>query len=255
MSAAMSLPTNPVSEGDIRDRLIIGLDVPSVEEARSIVTRIGDAGTFYKIGYQLAYAGGFEFARELIGQGKKVFLDLKLHDIGNTVEEGVRSVARLGATFLTVHAYPQTMRAAAEASAGTPLRVLGVTVLTSYDQADIAASGYPGTVEELVARRADQAAEAGLDGLILSPSEVAAMRRRHGGLLMVTPGIRPAGSAQGDQKRIATPAEAIRRGADHLVVGRPVTAAPDPAAAAAAIVAEIEGALRVSPAPGTLPPA
>ena len=112
MSAAMSLPTNPVPTGDIRDKLIIGLDVPSVEEARTVVERIGDAGTFYKIGYQLAYAGGFEFARELIGQGKKVFLDLKLHDIGNTVEAGVRSVARLGATFLTVHAYPQTMRAA-----------------------------------------------------------------------------------------------------------------------------------------------
>jgi orotidine-5'-phosphate decarboxylase len=240
---------------DVRDRLIVALDLADVGAARALVERLGDHVTFYKVGYQLAFSGGLDFARELAASGKKVFLDMKLHDIGNTVSQGIEAIAALGMTFVTVHAYPQTMRAAAEASAGTPLRVLGVTVLTSYDQADIAASGYPGTVEELVARRADQAAEAGLDGLILSPSEVAAMRRRHGGLLMVTPGVRPAGSAQGDQKRIATPAEAIRRGADHLVVGRPVTATPDPAAAAAAIVAEIEGALRVSPAPGTLPPA
>jgi len=143
MSAAMSLSTNPVPAGDIRDKLIIGLDVPSVEEARSVVDRIGDAGTFYKIGYQLAYAGGFEFARELIGQGKKVFLDLKLHDIGNTVEEGVRSVARLGATFLTVHAYPQTMRAAVAGKAGTDLKILAVTVLTSYDDIDLVEAAGP----------------------------------------------------------------------------------------------------------------
>src|SRR3954469_8328347 len=124
MSNGLSPSTNPASGGDIRDRLIIGLDVPGVEEARSIVTRIGDAGTFYKIGYQLAYAGGFEFARELIGEGKKVFLDLKLHDIGNTVEEGVRSIARMGVTFLTVHAYPQTMRAAVSGKAGSALKIL-----------------------------------------------------------------------------------------------------------------------------------
>ncbi|MDQ4135349.1 MAG: orotidine-5'-phosphate decarboxylase, partial [Pseudomonadota bacterium] len=144
--------------GDIRDKLIIGLDVAGVEEARALVQRIGEAGTFYKIGYQLAYAGGFDFARELIEQGKKVFLDLKLHDIGNTVEAGVRSVARLGATFLTVHAYPQTMRAAVAGKAGTDLKILAVTVLTSYDDNDLVEAGYaPTSAAELVARRAGQA--------------------------------------------------------------------------------------------------
>jgi orotidine-5'-phosphate decarboxylase len=240
---------------DVRDRLIVALDLADVSAARTLVERLGGHVTFYKVGYQLVFSGGLDFARDLAASGKKVFLDMKLHDIGNTVSRGIEAIAALGMTFVTVHAYPQTMRAAAEASAGTQLRVLGVTVLTSYDQVDIAASGYAGTVEELVARRADQAAEAGLDGLILSPSEVASVRRSHGGLLMVTPGVRPAGSAQGDQKRIATPAEAIRRGADHLVVGRPITAAPDPAAAAVAIIAEIDGALGVSPASGMSPQA
>ncbi len=244
MSAAMSLPTNPVSEGDIRDRLIIGLDVPSVEEARSIVTRIGDAGTFYKIGYQLAYAGGFEFARELIGQGKKVFLDLKLHDIGNTVEEGVRSVARLGATFLTVHAYPQTMRAAVAGKAGSDLKILAVTVLTSYDDNDLVEAGYaPVPAAELVARRAEQARDTGIDGIVCAATEAQRVRGIVGrNRLIVTPGIRPAGTEAGDQKRIVTPAEAIRLGANHLVVARPIVKAADPRAAAQAIVREIADA-------------
>src|ERR671913_420028 len=127
---------------DVRDRLIVALDLPLVGEARRVVAAIGDAASFYKIGYQLAYAGGLPFAEELIGAGKKVFLDLKLHDIANTVEEGVRSVARLGATFLTVHAYPQTMRAALAGRAGSPLKILAVTVLTSYDDQDLEDAGY-----------------------------------------------------------------------------------------------------------------
>ena len=245
MSAAMSLSTNPVPAGDIRDKLIIGLDVPSVEEARSVVDRIGDAGTFYKIGYQLAYAGGFEFARELIGQGKKVFLDLKLHDIGNTVEEGVRSVARLGATFLTVHAYPQTMRAAVAGKAGTDLKILAVTVLTSYDDNDLVEAGYaPVTAAELVARRAAQARDLNVDGIVCAATEAERVRSIVGqDRLIVTPGIRPAGAEAGDQKRIVTPAEGIRLGADHLVVARPIVKAADPRAAADAIVREIAQAL------------
>jgi orotidine-5'-phosphate decarboxylase len=241
MSAAMSLSTNPVPAGDIRDKLIIGLDVPSVEEARSVVDRIGDAGTFYKIGYQLAYAGGFEFARDLIRQGKKVFLDLKLHDIGNTVEEGVRSVARLGATFLTVHAYPQTMRAAVAGKAGTDLKILAVTVLTSYDDNDLVEAGYaPVTAAELVARRAAQARDLNVDGIVCAATEAERVRSIVGpGRLIVTPGIRPAGADAGDQKRIVTPAEGIRLGANHLVVGRPIVKAADPRAAAEAIMREI----------------
>ena len=172
MSAATSPRTDSTPAGDVRDRLIIGLDVPSVDEARGVVDRIGDAGSFYKIGYQLAYAGGFEFVRELIENGKKVFLDLKLHDIGNTVEEGVRSVARLGATLLTVHAYPQTMRAAMTGKAGSSLKILAVTVLTSYDEQDLADAGYaPGiTPAALVARRAAQARDIGIDGIVCAAS-------------------------------------------------------------------------------------
>jgi orotidine-5'-phosphate decarboxylase len=241
MSAAMSLSTNSVPAGDIRDKLIIGLDVPSVEEARSVVQRIGDAGTFYKIGYQLAYAGGLTFARELIGEGKKVFLDLKLHDIGNTVEEGVRSVARLGATFLTVHAYPQTMRAAVAGKAGSSLKILAVTVLTSYDDDDLVQAGYaPVTAAELVTRRAGQARDLGVDGIVCAAPEAERVRSVVGpDRLIVTPGIRPAGAEAGDQKRIVTPAEGIRLGADHLVVARPIVKASDPKAAAEAIVREI----------------
>ena len=237
----MSLPTNPVPEGDIRDRLIIGLDVPSVEEARALVGRIGEAGTFYKIGYQLAYAGGFELARELIGQGKKVFLDLKLHDIGNTVEEGVRSVARLGATFLTVHAYPQTMRAAVAGKAGSSLKILAVTVLTSYDDNDLVEAGYaPDSAADLVARRAGQARDLNVDGIVCAAPEAERVRAIVGpDRLIVTPGIRPAGSDAGDQKRIVTPSEGIRLGANHLVVARPILKAADPKAAAEAIVREI----------------
>ncbi len=227
-----------------RERLIVALDLPSVEAARAMVARLGDAVSFYKIGYQLAFAGGLAYAQTLAGAGKRVFLDLKLHDIGNTVREGVKSVARLGATFLTVHAYPQTMKAAVEAREG-PLRILAVTVLTSYDDADLAAAGYDFTVPELVAERAAQAHDIGVDGLVCSAEEAANLRPMVGPkMMLVTPGIRPAGAAAGDQKRIATPALAIKAGADYLVVGRPIVAAADPRAAAQAIVAEIAQAAK-----------
>ena len=229
-----------------RDRLIVALDLPSVAAAEAMVARLGDAVSFYKIGYQLAFAGGLSFAEGLARSGRQVFLDLKLHDIGNTVAKGVDSVARLGATFLTVHAYPQTMKAAVEArgqSGSSTLRILAVTVLTSYDDADLAAAGYDFTVAELVAERAAQARDIGVDGLVCSAEEAAALRPLVGrGMALVTPGIRPAGADSGDQKRIMTPAAAIAAGADYLVVGRPVVAAADPKAAAQAIIAEIAGA-------------
>jgi orotidine-5'-phosphate decarboxylase len=228
---------------DARERLIVALDLPSVEAAEDMVARLGEAVWFYKIGFQLAFAGGLPFARGLIAAGKQVFLDLKLHDIGNTVEKGVQSVAQMGATFLTVHGYPQTMKAAVEGKRGSVLRILAVTVLTSYDDADLAAAGYELSVPELAAARAAQARDTGVDGLVCSAEEAASLRSIAGpGMVLVTPGIRPAGSAGGDQKRIMTPAHAIEAGADYLVVGRPVLEARDPKAAADAIVSEIEQA-------------
>jgi len=223
-----------------RDRLIVALDVPDVELAEAMVSRLSDAVTFYKIGYQLAYAGGLPLVRELADHGKKVFLDLKLHDIGNTVARGVESVARLGASFLTVHAYPQTMKAAVEARAGADLKILAVTVLTSYDDGDLHAAGYRLGVADLVEARAQQAQVLGVDGLVCSAEEASALRKVVGHQMrLVTPGIRPAGSAAGDQKRVMTPARAIAAGADYIVVGRPVLEAADPKEAAKAIVAEI----------------
>jgi orotidine-5'-phosphate decarboxylase len=225
-----------------RDRLIVALDVFSVEAAQALVAALGDTVSFYKIGYQLAFAGGLAYAPKLIASGRQVFVDLKLHDIGNTVGQGVKSVARLGASFLTVHAYPQTMKAAVEAREGD-LRILAVTVLTSYNDADLAAAGYDFTVPELVAERAAQARDIGVDGLVCSAEEAAKVRGIVGAsFALVTPGIRPAGAEAADQKRIATPAAAIAAGADYLVVGRPIIAAADPKAAAEAIVAEIAGA-------------
>jgi orotidine-5'-phosphate decarboxylase len=222
-----------------RERLIVALDLSSVEAAEAMVARLGDAVSFYKIGYQLAYAGGLTYTQKLAGAGKRVFLDLKLHDIGNTVAQGVKSVARLGATFLTVHAYPQTMQAAVEAREGD-LRILAVTVLTSYDDSDLKAAGYDASVKALVAARAEQGRLLGVDGLVCSPVEAANVRSVAGAdMVLVTPGIRPAGAGAGDQKRIMTPAAAIAAGADYLVVGRPIVAASDPREAAEAIVAEI----------------
>jgi orotidine-5'-phosphate decarboxylase len=228
---------------DARERLIVALDVPSVKAAEAMAARLGDSVWFYKIGYQLAFAGGLSLAAELIAAGKQVFLDLKLHDIGNTVTKGVESIAQLGATFVTVHAYPQTMKAAVEGKRGSTLRILAVTVLTSYDDADLAAAGYEMNVNELAAARAAQARDIGVDGLVCSAEEAATLRSIAGArMVLVTPGIRPSGSASGDQKRIMTPARAIEAGADFLVVGRPVLEAGDPKAAADAIVAEIEKA-------------
>jgi orotidine-5'-phosphate decarboxylase len=228
---------------DARERLIVALDVPSVREAESLAATLGDSVSFYKVGYQLAFAGGLSFAAELVAAGKQVFLDLKLHDIGNTVQKGVESVAGFGATFLTVHAYPQTMKAAVEGARGSRLRVLAVTVLTSYDDSDLAAAGYDMGVAELAAARAQQARDIGLDGLVCSAEEATRLREIAGpSMALVTPGIRPAGSRAGDQKRVMTPARAIDAGADYLVVGRPVLAAADPKAAAEQIVAEIEQA-------------
>jgi orotidine-5'-phosphate decarboxylase len=228
---------------DARERLIVALDLPSVKAAEDMVSRLGDSVLFYKIGYQLAFAGGLPFAAGLIGAGKQVFLDLKLHDIGNTVTKGVASVAQSGATFLTVHAYPQTMKAAVEGKKGSKLRILAVTVLTSYDDADLAAAGYDMSVPELAAARAAQARDTGVDGLICSAEEAAKLRDIAGpGMVLVTPGIRPAGSAHDDQKRIMSPARAIATGANYLVVGRPIVEARDPKATADAIVAEIEQA-------------
>jgi len=222
-----------------RERLIVALDLSSVEAAQAMVARLGDAVSFYKIGYQLAFAGGLAYARILAGAGKRVFLDLKLHDTGNTVAQGVKSVARLGASFLTVHAYPQTMKAAVDAREGG-LRILAVTVLTSYDDNDLKAAGYGAPVRSIVAARAEQARMIGVDGVVCSPEEAPNVRAIVGdNLALVTPGIRPAGTAAGDQKRIMTPSDAIAAGADYLVVGRPILAAADPKAAAEAIIAEI----------------
>jgi orotidine-5'-phosphate decarboxylase len=228
-----------------RDRLIVALDVPSVTAAETMIARLGDSVTFYKIGYQLAYAGGLPLVRQLAGVGKKVFVDLKLHDIGNTVARGVESVAGLGATFLTVHAYPQTMKAAVAARAGSSLKILAVTVLTSYDDGDLHAAGYRLGVSDLVEARVQQAQVLGVDGIVCSPEEAASLRKIVGHRMnLVTPGIRPAGAATGDQKRIMTPARAIAAGADYLVVGRPIIEASDPKAATEAVVAEIAQAAK-----------
>jgi orotidine-5'-phosphate decarboxylase len=223
-----------------RDRLIVALDLPRVDAAEAMIARLGDSVTFYKIGYQLAYAGGLPLVRQLADAGKKVFVDLKLHDIGNTVARGVESVAALGATFLTVHAYPQTMKAAVEAGSGSGLKILAVTVLTSYDDGDLHAAGYRLSVSDLVEARAQQAQVLGVNGLVCSPEEAANLHKIVGHqMVLVTPGVRPAGTALGDQKRIMTPQRAIAAGADYLVVGRPVMEAADPKAVADAIQAEI----------------
>ena len=228
---------------DPRDRLILALDFSSVDEAQALISRLGDTVAFYKIGMELAYVGGLALAQRLVEGGKKVFLDLKLHDIPTTVERATAQIARLGVTFLTVHAYPQTMRAAVKGRGTSPLKLLGVTVMTSYDDGDLAEAGYARGVSATVKQRAEQARTAGVDGLIIAPEEAAAMRNQFGrSLTLVTPGIRPAGAAPIDQKRVMTPRAAIEAGADFLVVGRPVTAADDPRAAAEAIVADIKAA-------------
>ncbi len=227
-----------------RERLIVALDVENVADARALVATLGETVSFFKVGMELAYApGGFDFARELKAAQKRVFLDLKLHDIGVTVERATRQVARLGVDFLTIHAFPQTMAAARQGASEGALELLAVTVMTSYDDNDLKEAGYACGVAELVARRARQAKEQRIDGLILSPMELAAIRPIVGeDMLLVTPGVRPAGADIGDQKRVMSPRQAIAASADYIVVGRPITRAADPAAAAEAIAREIAGA-------------
>jgi orotidine-5'-phosphate decarboxylase len=225
----------------MRDRLIVGLDVPTVAEARKVVEELDGIVSFYKIGYQLAFAGGLDFARELAAGGAKVFLDMKLLDIDNTVAKGVENIARMGVAMLTLHAYPKAMRAAVEAARGTGLCLLGVTVLTSMDEADMIEAGYESDPHTLVLRRAEQALAAGMGGVVCSAGEAAAVRKIVGpDLAVVTPGIRPAGSDHGDQKRVVTPRDAIRAGASHLVVARPIVASVDRRAAARAILEEMD---------------
>ena len=227
----------------MRDRLIVGLDVPTLADAEKVVGDLGDAVSFYKIGYQLVFAGGLEFARELAADGKKVFLDMKLLDIDNTVARGVENIARMGMSMLTLHAYPKAMRAAVAAAEGSGLCLLGVTVLTSMDEQDLIEAGYECDPHTLVLRRAEQALAAGMGGIVCSAGEAAAVRKVVGpDLSVVTPGIRPTGSDHGDQKRVVTPADAIRSGASHLVVGRPVVGARDRRAAALSIIEEMNRA-------------
>ena len=226
-----------------RDRLIVALDLSEVKAAEAMVDRLGEAVSFYKIGFELALAGGIPLARALARSGKKVFLDLKLHDIANTVARATAGAAELGATFFTVHAFLPTMRAAVEGRGKTSLKILAVTVLTSWDDGDVKAAGYGHSVKDLVRKRAEEARALGIDGLVASATEAADLRPRIGSMLLVTPGIRPTGAAAGDQKRVVTPAMAVKAGADYLVVGRPILAAADPKAAAEGIVGEISKAL------------
>lgn len=227
-------------------QLIVGLDVSSRARAEEIVTLLGNSVDFYKIGYQCFYgADGFALGKDLMAAGKRVFFDLKLLDIDNTIEKGVAAIATTGATMLTVHAYPKTMRAAQKAAAGSDLTVLGVTVLTSMDDADVKEAGYERDAAGLVALRAQQARDAGIGGIVASPHEAQMVRAIVGpAMAIVTPGIRPSGSPAGDQKRIMGPAEALSAGASHLVVARPIIEAADPAMAARAILAEMNTGTR-----------
>ncbi len=231
-----------------RDRLIVALDFASAAEAEATVDRLGEAVSFYKVGLQLAYAdGGLAFASRLAATGKKVFLDVKLLDIDHTVSGAVKSIAPMGMTFVTVHAYPKAMRAAVAARGEAPFGLLGVTVLTSMSDTDLKDAGYNWFVGDLVVQRAIDAYAAGMDGVVVSPAEAEAVRRAVGpDMVIVTPGVRPAGTDAGDQKRAATPEAAIRAGADYLVVGRPITTAHDPLDAARAVAAEIARATMVA---------
>ncbi|MBZ9893456.1 MULTISPECIES: orotidine-5'-phosphate decarboxylase [unclassified Mesorhizobium] len=234
---------NAMQTDTMRERLIVGLDVPSLKEAEKAVCELDGVVSFYKIGYQLAFAGGLDFAKELASGGKKIFLDMKLLDIDNTVAKGVENIVKMGMTMLTLHAYPKTMRAAVEAARGSELCLLAVTVLTSMDEQDVIDAGYEYDPHTLVLRRAEQALHAGMGGIVCSAAETEAVRRIVGpDMAVVTPGIRPAGSDHGDQKRVMTPADAIRSGSSHLVVGRPIVAAADRRAAAEAILDEMRSA-------------
>ncbi|WP_246786920.1 orotidine-5'-phosphate decarboxylase [Bartonella sp. M0176] len=227
----------------MRDRLIVGLDVADIRQAEKLVEQLGDTVGFYKIGYQLLFAGGLEFARELKAANKKVFLDMKLLDIDNTIASAVQNVVKLGVDMLTVHAYPKAMRAAVEAAKGSNLCLLGVTVLTSMDDADLKAAGYSDDAKTLVLKRAKDARLAGMGGIVASAAEAQALRNVIGpDMALVTPGIRPKGADKGDQKRVMSPKEAIQAGASHLVVARPIVKADNPLQAAKLILTEMEEA-------------
>jgi orotidine-5'-phosphate decarboxylase len=225
------------------DRLIVALDVPNIVQGLDLAQRIGDAASFYKIGLGMLTGGGLALANELKQEhGKRIFLDMKLFDIGATVEAAVRGLVQYDIDFLTVHGDPQVVRAAAEGRAGTATKILAVTILTSNDRADLDANLIKaGDIHEITLERAARALAAGADGVIASPQEAAMIRAlpEAVGKLIVTPGVRPSGADAGDQKRIATPLQAITDGADHIVVGRPIWQAKDPAAAARAVIAEL----------------
>ena len=222
------------------DRLIVALDVPNALAGLKLAETLGDSVSFYKIGLGMLTGGGLALANELkVEQGKRIFLDMKLFDIGATIEAAVRGLAAYEIDFLTVHGDPHVVRAAKEGAAGKPLKILAVTILTSLDRADLDAGLIrPGDVADIVIERAERAFDAGADGVIASPHEAGLIRTLSGatGKLIVTPGVRPAGSALGDQKRVATPAQAIRDGADHIVVGRPIWASADPRKSTEAIL-------------------
>ena len=241
------MPTSPFAPKTALDRLMLPVDVPTIRDAEALVSRTEGKVGVYKIGMELQFAGGLEFARDLASDGKKIFLDVKLHDIDNTITQAIRNVARMGMTFVTLHGYPKTMRAAVKGLAeesNPALCLLGVTVLTSMDEDDLVAAGYRGPVADLVSARARDARDAGMGGIVCAATEARNMRAILGDeLVIVTPGIRPKGSAANDQRRVMTPEDAIRAGSDYLVVGRPISKAEDPGAAADAVVAEIEAAL------------
>lgn len=242
-SVTVSMPAQTMQPKSIQERLIVGLDVPTLKEAEQAVRELDGVVSFYKIGYQLAFAGGLDFARELASGGAKVFLDMKLLDIDHTVAKGVENIVKMGMTMLTIHAYPKAMQAAVEAARGSDLCLLAVSVLTSMDEQDVIDAGYEYDPHTLVLRRAEQALHAGMGGVVCSAEEAEAVRRIVGpNMAVVTPGIRPAGSEHGDQKRVVTPAQAIRNGSSHLVVGRPIVAANDRRAAAEAILEEMRSA-------------
>jgi orotidine-5'-phosphate decarboxylase len=225
-----------------QNHIIVALDVDSAAEARALVARLGDRIGFYKVGMELYAAAGMDFVRELLGQGKQVFLDQKYYDIGETVRRAVRVAARSGVQLLTVHGSSQVMRAAIEGRGDAGTKLLAVTVLTSFDQQDLADMGFECAISDLVSLRVRKAMAAGMEGLVCSPLDAAAVRAQAGTrAILVTPGVRSGGAAKGDQKRVATPAEAVRDGADYVVIGRQITRAADPAGEAARVAEEIAG--------------
>ena len=223
--------------------VIVALDLESGADARALIASLGDSASFFKVGLELYTSTGVDFVRELKAQGHRVFLDLKLYDIGETVKRAVAQVARLGVDFLTIHGSRAVMEAAVAGKGAAPMQLLGVTVLTSFDESDLKQMGYPCSVSDLVELRVRNAMEAGVDGLVCSPVEVGSVRSVAGpGAILVTPGVRSMGAAVGDQKRVATPAQAIADGANYLVIGRQVTRAADPRSEMLRILGEIKAA-------------